>query len=71
MMNLLIVVLPIHLKLFLASVVVIGPILIVFLLSLLRKMLDKQVSKQFEKWASAAKIPKSLQGLIGVEVKWR
>ena len=66
-----IVVLPIGVKLFLSTVVLIGPILIGLLLSLLRRMLDQQVSNQFEKWASAAKIPKSIKGLIGFEVKWR
>ena len=67
----LIVTLPIQMRVFLGTVVFLGPILIVVLLSLLRRMLDKQVKKQFDKWTAEAKIPKSIKGLVGLEIKWR
>ncbi len=57
-------------KVYLGSYMIIGTLSIAWLFFMLKKMLDKQISKQVEKWTSEAKIPKPLRGLIGVKINW-
>ena len=40
------------------------------LLGLLKKLVNKQVDEQVERFANEAKIPRALKDRIGVKIKW-
>ncbi len=58
-------------KVLLISFIIVGLSLLIFLILLLRKLINEQVSFQVESWKDKAKIPKRMRGMIKLKVKWR
>ena len=58
-------------KVYLFIVVPIASLSLLYLLRLLKGLLNKQVDEQVKQFAIEAKIPRSLRKLIGVKITWR
>ena len=60
-----------NIRLYSLLVIIIGSIILFFLLTVLKSLVNKQVDKQIEAFAKKAKIPKILKDRIGVKIKLR
>ncbi|WP_320667538.1 hypothetical protein [Prochlorococcus sp. MIT 1307] len=60
-----------EIKVYLFVVIPLAIVMIQTLLGLLRQLINKQVDKQFDKFASEARIPKFLRSRIGIKFKWK
>ena len=60
-----------EIKFYLLILVPLASLTFFLLLTLLRKLVDKQVDDQLNQFTSKAKIPKIIANRIGVRIRWR
>ena len=58
-------------RIYLLFAIILGLFSLWILLEVLKKLVDKQIEEQIDKFALQARIPKVFKDRIGVKVKWR
>ena len=61
----------VDIKVYLFIVIPMASLALLYLLRLLKSLINEQVDEQVKQFAIEAKIPKNLRKLIGVKIRWR